>query len=160
MNGLTQASSECRSRSSLADFSGINGKPAGLFLSGTTHSTFVDVNEEGIKPQPRVFALPQAAVRKGKPVVFRADHPFLFLIRDARSGCILFIGRVRESPQDEAATDTPPVDRTATEAQCGRSPRRGIPCRSRAAGADRLLPSCLSQWYDDLAPIVSRPLRP
>jgi serpin B len=35
-----------------------------------------------------------AAVIEPPIPVFRADHPFLFLIRDAQSGVILFLGRV------------------------------------------------------------------
>jgi serpin B len=30
------------------------------------------------------------------PPVFRADHPFIFMIRDIHTGSILFIGRVTD----------------------------------------------------------------
>jgi serpin B len=31
-----------------------------------------------------------------EPVVFRADRPFIFLIRHERTGAILFIGRLND----------------------------------------------------------------
>ena len=30
------------------------------------------------------------------PIVVRADHPFVFVIRDTRTGCLLFLGRVAD----------------------------------------------------------------
>jgi serpin B len=78
-----------------ADFSGMDGK-RDLFISAVIHKAYVDVNEEGTEA-----AAATAVTMKltsigpgGRPPVFRADHPFLFLIRDNQSGSILFLGRV------------------------------------------------------------------
>jgi serpin B len=75
-----------------ADFSGMDGKED-LFLSAVVHKAFVDVNEEGTEAAAAtgvVIAWKSLPARQ----VFRADHPFLFLIRDRRSGSILFLGRL------------------------------------------------------------------
>src|ERR687886_2612610 len=74
-----------------ADFSGIAGGTEPLSLSAVVHKAFVDVNEEGTEAAAAtgvVMVRTSAAVRPTP--VFRADHPFLFLIRDTRSGSILF----------------------------------------------------------------------
>ncbi|WP_435008677.1 serpin family protein [Tundrisphaera lichenicola] len=78
---------------SQADFSGINGKSRDLFLSEARHATFLDVHEEGIEAAAAMDAISPDAYGE-EPPVFRADHPFLFLIRDTRSRCIVFLGRV------------------------------------------------------------------
>jgi serpin B len=84
---------------STADFSGMTGKKD-LFLSAVIHKAFVDVNEEGTEAAAAtgVVAAPTAApeVEPKKPPVFRADHPFVFLIRDNRNSSILFLGRVTD----------------------------------------------------------------
>jgi serpin B len=83
---------------SLADFSGITGGKD-LFLSAVIHKAFVEVNEEGTEAAAATAALlaPAAAVQEPpKPAVFRADHPFVFLIRDNRNGSVLFMGRVTD----------------------------------------------------------------
>ena len=78
-----------------ANFSGMNGK-RNLAISAVIHRAYVDVNEEGTE----AAAATAVAMRltsmgpDSRPPVFRADHPFLFLIRDNQSGGILFIGRV------------------------------------------------------------------
>ena len=80
---------------SSADFSGMDGKKD-LFISAALHKAFVDVNEEGTEAAAATGVVVRAmAIRRTQPpAVFRADHPFVFLIRDNRNDAILFLGRV------------------------------------------------------------------
>jgi serpin B len=78
-----------------ADFSGIDPK-RGLKISEVVHKAFVDVSEQGTEAAAAtgIDIRAKAMVRPDPPVVFRADHPFLFLIRDTHTGVVLFIGRL------------------------------------------------------------------
>jgi serpin B len=81
---------------SSADFSGIT-KDERLYLTRAIHKAYVEVDEEGTEA-----AAATGIVGTGfggrppepPPMIFRADHPFLFLIQDRKSGTILFMGRV------------------------------------------------------------------
>jgi serpin B len=76
-----------------ADFSGINGKQNDLFVWDVLHAATVDVNERGIEAAAAVdFVTPDAF--GDEPVSFHADQPFVFLVRDNRTGCILILGRL------------------------------------------------------------------
>jgi serine protease inhibitor len=77
-----------------ADFSGIDGAHD-LTLADVRHKAFVDVAEEGTEAAAATGTA-VALVRMVVPdsPVFRADHPFFFLIRDTRSGLILFAGQL------------------------------------------------------------------
>lgn len=84
-----------------ADFSGMNGiaPPAvdALFIAEIFHKAFVEVNEEGTEAAAATavaMVAPGLEAMPPPPPVFRADHPFVFLIRDKVSGSILFLGRL------------------------------------------------------------------
>lgn len=78
-----------------ADFSGMADTKE-LFISEVIHKAFVDVNEEGTEAAAATGVLTDLSEERmpSKPVIFRADHRFIFLIRDTRSKGILFMGRV------------------------------------------------------------------
>jgi serpin B len=77
-----------------ADFSGITDQQPGLCISEVIHKAFVEVNEEGTEAAAATAVL-AGYVSVPPPVpVFRADHPFVFMIQHNESGSILFMGRV------------------------------------------------------------------
>ncbi len=84
--------------SDAADFTGISEK-GGLSISDVIHKAFIDVNEEGTEAAAAtgvIVHFTSAAPPPPPPVEFRADHPFVFLIRDRRSGSVLFLGRLAD----------------------------------------------------------------
>jgi serpin B len=81
-----------------ADFSGISATEH-LMIDAVSHSTFIAVDEKGTEAAA-VTAMGMTATamraRPEEPIAFRADHPFLFVIRSRSSGAILFLGRVSD----------------------------------------------------------------
>ena len=79
-----------------ADFSGISETQ--LAISEVLHKTFIDVNEKGTEAAA-VTALEMilgcALIEEKQKPVFRADHPFLFVIYSWKANLILFMGRVK-----------------------------------------------------------------
>ena len=79
-----------------ADFSGMT-EAERLSIGAVIHKAFVAVDEVGTEAAAAtaVAMLGMGApVRQPDPVVFRADRPFLFLIRHAATGTVLFLGRL------------------------------------------------------------------
>jgi serpin B len=78
-----------------ADFTGMAGSEGRrLFIQAVVHKAFVDVNEEGTEAAAATAVAVGADSEPPPPPVFRADHPFVFLISDNRSGSVLFLGRL------------------------------------------------------------------
>ena len=78
-------------------FYNIAEAPHDPFISDILHKTFIEVNEAGTE------AAAVTAVEYGEnamPSGFYATRPFVFVIRDDRTGSILFIGKV-ENPKAE-----------------------------------------------------------
>ncbi len=76
-----------------ADFSGMDGTRM-LYIANVIHQAFVEVNEEGTEAAAATVVVMMEMSAPQEPTIFRADHPFIFLIQERGTGNILFFGKV------------------------------------------------------------------
>jgi serpin B len=83
-----------------ADFSGMEPKKE-LYITDAVHKAFIDVDEAGTEAAAATAVVMgiKSALPIKEPRVFKADHPFMFLIRDNGTQSILFMGRLTNPGQ-------------------------------------------------------------
>jgi serpin B len=97
--GMTDAFSET------ADFSGITTSEP-VEIGQVDHAANFTVEEEGTTAAAATIVTVEASSARAfgaTPVVFDADRPFLFFLRDDRSGAILFAGRLADASEGGTA---------------------------------------------------------
>jgi serpin B len=78
----------------VADLTGISSDGK-LYMDQIVHAAVFSVDEMGVEAAAATAHGPVTALGDDeKPIVFRADHPFIFLIRHKATGSILFLGRL------------------------------------------------------------------
>jgi len=77
-----------------ADFSRIT-PGADLYISRVIHQTFIDVQEEGTEAAAAtIVEIRETSAGGGTTPIFRADKPFLYVIKENSTGAFLFMGKV------------------------------------------------------------------
>jgi serpin B len=76
-----------------ANLGGISPEP-GLSIDGLMHRAVINVDEKGTEAAAATSMMTIGAGAPPVPVEVHMDHPFLYLIRDTKTGVILFVGRV------------------------------------------------------------------
>jgi serpin B len=81
-----------------ANFAGMDGRSDWLYIGAVLHKAFVEVNEEGTEAAAATATGVVMAVAgvHASQTTFRADHPFVFLIKEKQTGSILFVGRMTD----------------------------------------------------------------
>lgn len=84
---------------SKANFRGMTEHPDGLYITNVVHKAFVELDEVGTEAAAATAVVMLAGgappLAPPPPVKeFRADHPFVFVIKHEPTGAILFMGRV------------------------------------------------------------------
>jgi len=84
-----------------ADFSRIT-PGGGIYISRVIHQTFIDVQEEGTEAAAAtIVELRETAGPGGGVNIFRADRPFLYMIKENSTSTILFMGKVEQPEYEE-----------------------------------------------------------
>lgn len=81
-----------------ADFSGITGDKS-LAIDKVIHKAFIDVNEVGTEAAAATAVTMRKTAILLDEVQFKADHPFVYLIKDNETNTILFVGRLMNPNQ-------------------------------------------------------------
>jgi serpin B len=85
-----------------ADFSGIyEPEQQRLYIMKVRHVAYVAVDEKGTEAAAATGIEVGATVIVMPQIVFNADHPFIFVIYDHRSGTALFVGRMWDPTKKE-----------------------------------------------------------
>ena len=84
--------------SSEADLTGIAPASEQLQLAEAYHKGFIEVDERGTEAAAATALVARAGGMppSSEPRVLKIDRPFLFLVRDTKSGMLLFMGRVQD----------------------------------------------------------------
>jgi serpin B len=77
----------------MADFSGMS---SGVNIGAIIHKAVIEVNEKGsiAAAVTAITIVKTSAI--AREIIFNADHPFVIVIREKKTGSILFIGTVME----------------------------------------------------------------
>ncbi|KGK98504.1 serpin [Methanococcoides methylutens] len=95
--GITEAFTDDANFSGIYDIRKVPEDYA-LWLDDVVHQAFIDVGEKGTEATAAtaIEAVDCCEPLPGQVVEFKADHPFMFFIEDRRTGCILFMGKVKD----------------------------------------------------------------
>lgn len=111
-----------------ADFSDLAKSDRGIKLDNAIQKTFIKVDEEGTEAAAVTALAAAAGAAMGRPddpppPIFRADHPFLFFIKENSTSSILFMGRVTNPNQKQIKF----ADQASSQSQISATPNTGSP---------------------------------
>lgn len=78
--------------SEAADFTGISSSKK-FKISQVIHQTYVNVNEDGTEAAAATL-IEMLGSTPTRPIEFKCDRPFIFIIHDLTSKAILYIGKL------------------------------------------------------------------